>query len=262
MMQAHATRRHGYQRLSGVAALLAIGGLLAALIAGVGSGAGAWPFGTGFTVLRYAFFAAVAGGVLALLAMILSQRRRNGFGWLNVVSLIAALLFSGFLLNQIRTARAVPAIHDVATNLQDLPAFGMLKVRADNLEKVPDDGKAQLAAMNPEDRWKTLHREAYGDLATLRLPTGVARTVVRAEALARKRGWDIARVDRAAGIVEATATTLFFRFKDDVVVRVRPDPARPGGSLVDMRSISRVGGSDVGVNARRIRSFLNDLASA
>jgi uncharacterized protein (DUF1499 family) len=55
---------------------------------------------------------------------------------------------------------------------------------------------------------------------------------------------------------------LFFRFKDDVVVRVRADPARPGGSIVDMRSISRVGGSDVGVNAARIRSFLVDLAKA
>jgi len=86
--------------------------------------------------------------------------------------------------------------------------------------------------------------------------------VRRAEALARDRGWVVANVDARAGIVEATATTLFFRFKDDVVVRVRPDPARPGGSVVDMRSISRVGGSDVGVNAARIRAFLADLAKA
>ena len=60
-------------------------------------------------------------------------------------------------------------------------------------------------------------------------------------------------------MLEATDTTLFFRFKDDVVVRIRPDPARAGGSIVDMRSISRVGVSDVGVNAKRIRDFLRDL---
>ena len=84
----------------------------------------------------------------------------------------------------------------------------------------------------------------------------------RAEALARKRGWDVARIDARAGIVEATATTFFFRFKDDVVVRVRPDPGRAGGSIVDMRSISRVGGSDIGVNAQRIRAFLADLSAA
>ena len=69
----------------------------------------------------------------------------------------------------------------------------------------------------------------------------------------RDRGWAIAAVDPAAGTLEATATTRFFRFKDDVVVRVRPDPASAGGSIVDMRSISRVGGSDVGVNAARVR---------
>ena len=72
----------------------------------------------------------------------------------------------------------------------------------------------------------------------------------------------MARVDPQAGTLEATAETLFFRFKDDVVVRVRPDPARAGGSIVDMRSISRVGGSDIGVNAKRIRAFLADLQKA
>jgi uncharacterized protein (DUF1499 family) len=81
----------------------------------------------------------------------------------------------------------------------------------------------------------------------------------RAEQLARERGWAVAGVDPAAGTLEATATTLFFRFKDDVVLRVRSDLERPGGSVVDMRSISRVGGSDIGVNAKRVRRFLADL---
>jgi uncharacterized protein (DUF1499 family) len=59
--------------------------------------------------------------------------------------------------------------------------------------------------------------------------------------------------------LEATDTTFFFRFKDDVAIRARPAPG--GGTLVDMRSISRVGGSDVGVNAKRVRDFLRDLQS-
>jgi uncharacterized protein (DUF1499 family) len=62
--------------------------------------------------------------------------------------------------------------------------------------------------------------------------------------------------------LEATATTTFFRFENDVVVRARPYPEAKGGSYVDMRSISRVGGSDVGVNAKRIRAFLKDLQKA
>ena len=75
-------------------------------------------------------------------------------------------------------------------------------------------------------------------------------------ARARTRLGDSA-LDPAAGIVEATETSFFFRFKDDVVVRARPAP--DGGSQVDMRSISRVGVSDVGVNAKRVRAFLADL---
>ena len=88
------------------------------------------------------------------------------------------------------------------------------------------------------------------------MPWSVDETVRRAEALARERGWEVASAD-PRGIVEATDTSTFFRFKDDVVVRVTPNPT--GGSHVDMRSVSRVGVSDVGVNAKRIRAFLDDL---
>jgi uncharacterized protein (DUF1499 family) len=116
--------------------------------------------------------------------------------------------------------------------------------------------------MNPESRWKAIHREAYDDLKTVRVPESVPDVIRKAERLARERGWDVAKVDTAAGILEATDTSTFFRFKDDVVVRARPYPEVKGGSYVDMRSISRVGGSDVGVNAKRVRSFLEDLQSA
>jgi uncharacterized protein (DUF1499 family) len=102
-----------------------------------------------------------------------------------------------------------------------------------------------------------VHRAHYSDLRTVRLATPPAETVRRVASLARDRGWATALVDDKAGTVEATATSLFFRFKDDVVVRVRPAPG--GGSLVDMRSISRVGGSDVGMNAKRVRAFMADL---
>ena len=249
----------GALRLSWLALILSAGGLVAALVAAVGSGSGAWPFGTGLGILRYAFYAAIAGGVLAIIAFFLSRRSGARTGRLNLAALLVALLFAGYLISHVATARSVPAIHDSSTNLADMPQFTTLKVRPDNLAKIPDLDRAELAAMDPLDRWKTIHREAYGDLRSVRMPQDVATTTRRAEALARERGWEIARADPGSGVVEATATTLFFRFKDDVVVRVRP--AR-GGSIVDMRSISRVGGSDIGVNAARIRSFLADLRKA
>ena len=239
------------------ALILGIGAVLAALIAAVGSATGLWGFRPALQSLRYLFFTAAAGALLGLIGLVMA-RRRGKLMLANLVALVVALGFVLYLGNLVRIARSVPAIHDVATNLDDLPQFTRLSVRADNLDNIPDEGRAELKALPPEERWKALHREHYGDLRTVRLATPPAETVRRAAALARGRGWDVALVDEKAGIVEATETSLFFRFKDDVVVRVRPAPG--GGSLVDMRSISRVGGSDVGMNAKRVRSFLGDLA--
>ena len=69
-------------------------------------------------------------------------------------------------------------------------------------------------------------------------------------------GWQVAATDTAAGRLEATHTTRWFGFKDDVIVRIRPEGT---GSRVDVRSVSRVGLSDLGANAERIRGFLAKL---
>ena len=244
--------------VTAAALLLGIGAVAAALVASVGAGQGAWHFGGAFLVLRYAFFAAIAGAVLGVLGLILALRAHKARRMVaNLVALVVALGFVLYLGSLVRTARSVPAIHEVATDLEDRPQFTRLRLRDDYLKKVPDMGRADLKALGPEARWKKIHREAYGDLRTVRVPVSVEDTIRRAEALARDRGWDIALSDPAAGVLEATDTSLFFRFKDDVAVRARSAPG--GGSLVDMRSISRVGGSDVGMNAKRVREFLADL---
>ncbi len=236
------------------ALVVGVGSVAAALIAAIGSAAEIWSFRSGLGALRYLFYAAVAGALLGLVGLIMARRRAK-LMLANLLALVVALGFVLYLGNLVRIARSVPAIHDVTTNLDDMPQFSRLTVRPDNLENIPDEGKPELKAMTPEDRWKALHRAAYGDIRTIRLAAPPAEAVRRAAALAGERGWAIALVDEDN--VEATDTSTFFRFKDDVVVRVRPAPG--GGSLVDMRSISRVGGSDVGMNAKRIRSFLADL---
>lgn len=252
------SRRDWTRLITRAALVLGVGAVAAALIAAIGSATGLWGFRPALQSLRYLFFAAAAGAVLGLIGLVLA-RRRGKLMLANLVAVVVALGFVLYLGNLVRIARSVPAIHDVATDLDDVPQFSRLTVRADNLENIPDEGKAELKAMAPEARWKAVHRAHYGDLRTVRLATPPAETVRRAAALARARGWDTALVDDKAGIVEATETSTFFRFKDDVVVRVRPAPG--GGSLVDMRSISRVGGSDVGMNAKRVRAFLADLQS-
>ena len=102
-------------------------------------------------------------------------------------------------------------------------------------------------------------KRGYPDIAPLRLDVPPAQAFERAERAARAMGWDIVNVAPDALRIEATDTTLFFGFKDDVVVRVRPQGQ---GSIVDVRSLSRIGGSDIGANAKRVRSFLNKLSGA
>jgi hypothetical protein len=248
------SKRDWTRLVTRAAVVLGIGAVLAALVSALGSAAGLWGFGTGLRALRYLFFAAVAGALLGLIGLLMARRRAK-LMLANLLALVVALGFVLYLGNLVRIAKSVPAIHDVATDLDDLPQFARLKVRPDNLENVPDEGKPELAALPPEERWKALHRAHYGDLRTVRLASPPAETARRAAELARARGWDMAVAE--ADRVEATHTSTFFRFKDDVVVRIRPAPG--GGSLVDMRSISRVGGSDVGMNAKRVRAFLADL---
>ncbi|PZO06409.1 MAG: DUF1499 domain-containing protein, partial [Alphaproteobacteria bacterium] len=75
---------------------------------------------------------------------------------------------------------------------------------------------------------------------------------------AEAQGWTIVSQDPATGTLSATATTFWFGFKDDVAVRVRAEGA---GSVVDVRSTSRVGLSDLGANAARIEAYLSSLAA-
>jgi len=245
-------------RLTLIAALLSFGAVVAALVAAYGSGQEWWHFRTGLKSLRYCFFAAVAGAVLAVVAIVLRRRGGGRIGATNLLAILVGLGFSYYLYGMYRTAYAVPPIHDVTTNLDDYPRFYRLRVRDDNLASVPSDRRPDLAALSPRERWMAYHRQAYGDLATLRVPWPAAETVGRAQRLARERGWEVVTVDTSQGILEAVATSRFFRFKDNVIVRVRP-LSEGGGSMVDMRSISRVGVSDVGTNAERIREFLADL---
>jgi uncharacterized protein (DUF1499 family) len=251
-------RRKWPGRLASLALLLSLGGVLAALVAAIGTGQDWWPFRPAFTILRYAFFAAIGGTVGALIALLAARGR--GRPWRRgLLALIVGGAFVAFLGSQIVTARSVPAIHDISTDLDDLPEFRALQVRPDNLDNVPDGGDAALAAMTPAERWKALHRRAYPDIQPISVPWSVRETIERARVVAEEKGWEIVHFDPAAGRLEATDTSLFFRFKDDVVIRARRDPEERNRTLVDMRSISRVGVSDVGVNAKRIREFLKDL---
>jgi uncharacterized protein (DUF1499 family) len=147
-------------------------------------------------------------------------------------------------------ARSVPPIHDITTDTLDPPEFIAIRpLRADAPN--PPEYAGEVVARQQQ--------EAYPDIRPYRLDVGAENAFEQALAAARKMGWEIVVADPAAGRIEATATTFWYGFKDDVVVRISEDN---GGSVIDVRSKSRVGRSDVGANAARIRAYLEVLKTA
>jgi hypothetical protein len=218
----------------------------------------------GLTLARYdviaklaGFAAFLGGGVLALLALILglaalvagrkavSPGRAKALG-----SAVVSLLYVGFLATRPLAAGDAPAIHDVTTDLSDPPRFEALPLRADN-----------LAGVGTVENWRRIHAQAYGDLRPLTIAGPVPVVTARAVRLAEAAGWAIARSELARGHIEATASVSYIRFHDDIVIRIVP--IQDGkSSRIDMRSVSRIGAGDLGVNARRIREFLRMLAAS
>ena len=197
--------------------------------------------------LRWAATGAATVFVLSLVLRTLLGRRLAAAGrWYAVAaSLVALLAFAppAYLWTQVNR---LPHIHDVSTDTQDPPSFIALLEQRQN---APNglDYRPEVAAQQ---------QQGYPDIAPLLLKLPPNQAFAKAEHAARDMGWDVQRADPAALRIEATATTLLFGFKDDVVVRIRPDG---DASRIDVRSVSRVGGSDFGANAKRIRAFLDKL---
>jgi uncharacterized protein (DUF1499 family) len=174
-----------------------------------------------------------------------------------VVSILIAVSLAGFLVGEkIRLAQA-PAIHDVTTNLDDPPSFQAIKVRGDLLAGVPTLNRPGYASLSSYEQWKAVHADAYGDLRPLELKTGPVEALARAAAVAQRYGWRVVRADPRHGVLEAVSSTRFFGMEDDIVMRARQSPG--GGTVVDVRSVSRTGISDHGRGARNIRRLLSGL---
>lgn len=231
------------RRVAAVAVVLSCAGLALLAAAGAGARLGLWHFRTGFALLQWGAYAGLAGAAAGAAALLLRARPVLG-----AAALLLGLTSAALPWAQRRSARSFPAIHDISTDLESPPAFvAVLPLRA-HAPNPPGHGGEEVAA---------LQRAAYPDLRPVDVPAPPAQALERARRAAAALGWELVDIDAASGRLEATATTFWFGFKDDVVVRVRP---APGGSRVDARSVSRVGKGDAGVNARRLRRFLSLVA--
>jgi uncharacterized protein (DUF1499 family) len=167
----------------------------------------------------------------------------------SLAGLALSLAVAGPPLYYWRTVERVPRIHDISTDTDNPPLYVAVVPLRKGAEN-PTDYNAEVAAQQ---------KMAYPDIAPVMLDVPPAQAFARAERAALSMGWDIVIVAPADLRIEATDTTLLFGFKDDIVVRVAPSG---NGSRVDVRSLSRVGKSDFGVNANRIRKFLRELSAA
>lgn len=237
-----------------------VGALLWGLCSAVGVGWGFWAWSTGLTGVMWSFILAIGAILIGIFfawrAKKSSSTRPRFLRWIGMLS---AIVYAGWIGTFLLAALTVPAIHDISTDLADPPAFRTLALRADNLDAIPGENEEEMKGMNPQQRWVIIHQKAYGDIRSVRLNEPVPTVITKADRLAKARGWEVAVSLPEEGRLEATETSTFFRFKDDIVLRVRPTDTGDG-SIVDMGSISRVGRSDLGVNAKRIRSFLADLS--
>jgi len=202
-----------------------------------------------FEFMRWGSYAAMGAGALAVLWIIFAIIGRSTAG---LVTFLLALVIAGgaiyFPLSMRAQGAAVPAIHDITTDTNNPPVFvAVLPLRAD--AKNGSDYKT-----DPAEQAK-----AYPDIQTLVTDVPIGDMFARAEKTAREMGWEIVAAVPEDGRIEATDTTMWFGFKDDIVIRITTDGT---ATRLDIRSMSRVGKSDLGKNAERIRAFLAKVKEA
>lgn len=230
---------------------LAVIALLLLAISPTGWRAGWWHFRFAFAwLMTSSGFIAAAAAVVSLLALALGWPELGARG----LAMAAAGLILGTILVYVpwqynRLRSTVPRIHDITTDTDNPPEFAaVLAARA-------AENAATAIYEGPE--LARSQKAAYPDLAPLELFSPPAKAFEQALAVARSMpGWTIVASDPASGRIEASQTSRWFGFTDDIVIRVAPHGS---GSRVDMRSLSRQGRSDFGVNAARIRAYMGAL---
>ena len=235
------------------ALILALLGGLAAISPGPLYKADLVALGGAFWTLRQAALLCIAAAALAGLLIVAGLFR--GVPWRTGLALLVAFAIGTGTADTIAGMREKAArnpIHDVTSDVDDPPQFALLSPRT------YDDGSRAGRAAHPHPHWRLAHRYLYADIDTVTLATDPAETLKAVRAAAEAMGWQIAGTRQAAGrqYLEATATTGWFGFTDQLVIRLAPGEA---GTAVDIRSVSQIGVSDLGANAERVRTFFEQL---
>lgn len=227
-----------------------VAGILA-LLAGFGTRFGLWHFRVGFIIMLVVLVAAIVAFVLGVIGIIATRpgSSRRGFAQA-LAGLVISLIVLFPPVNLVINGFRLPPIHDISTDTENPPVFVAILPLRQNADNPSQYGGPEIAAQQ---------HKAYPNVRAGMINIPPQQAFDRALAAARDMGWEIVDSNPSDGRIEATATTFWFGFKDDVVVRVTPAVS---GSRIDVRSVSRVGTSDVGANAKRIEKYVKKLSES
>ncbi|MDT8409536.1 MAG: DUF1499 domain-containing protein [Wenzhouxiangellaceae bacterium] len=234
-------------KIARLALLLSLAGLLLLLAGGPGYRLGFWGLGFGLLdAMRYALYLGAAGALLGAVFLLVPATRRQQLAGLAAAIVIGVGVAAVPI--QIRAiAEKVPPIHDITTDTEDPPRFVAIRALRESSPNPPEYGGSEIAEQQ---------RQAYPELGPLDTDEDAETVFDEALSAASDQGWEIVATAPEQGRIEATATTLWYGFKDDIIIRIQ---SRDDGARVDVRSKSRVGRSDLGANAARIERYLDSL---
>lgn len=270
-------------KLAGFALGLSIFSVAWFAIAAIGTKLGlwGWQFGLGVMTVQWGPMLIMAAGVVAVIAVIVALIKAPRKKPLMLA--LGAVLISGLALGRVAafggTAERLPPLHDIQTDWADpiQPSDALLTEREatgalnpiEDAPVIPEGADARWPGLGgrlvsevqeeaefvPGEQ-KSPKAAPYPHLAPLIAPGSVEDGFAAALAAVEGKGWDVVLAEPEAGRIEATQTSFWYGFKDDILIRVRPDEA---GVRIDVRSVSRVGLSDLGANSRRVRDLLDEL---
>lgn len=215
-----------------------------------------WTFGFGVISRKVAPIIMLLSLVFGIISLILAiaVRPRRGF-FVAVLAILIPATAGIYTKSVQKTAGKLPLIHDITTDTQNPPTFGAFiqeeRAKTKGVNTLDYVGKKDL---REKKLVSVLQSRDYPEIRPLIMSDDPDVVYGEAKQVALQMGWDIVSEDGDSGKIEAVASTFWYGFKDDVVIRVRPSEG--GGSVLDIRSVSRVGASDLGANAARIKTFL------
>lgn len=233
--------------LARIGVVIAVSCLLAMIFSGFGYQLGLWHFRAGFAIIKWSFFGALGAAVISLLGLVNPKAWNAHTVTMGVLGMVVGLGTAYVPWSWKQTLDALPYIHDISTDVVNPPEFVATRALRKEGENPADYAGPEVAQQQ---------MDAYPDLVPMVTDVPAVEVFELAKAAIDDMGLELVDADPQAGRIEATYTSFFYGFKDDMVVRIVPVPE---GTRIDVRSKSRVGRSDLGQNAKRIREFFEEL---